>query len=164
MDRLWAPWRMAYIKEAKKEEAGCIFCAAANEQSDKKTYIVYRGKASFIIMNLYPYNNGHVMVTPHRHVGSVEELNEEEMFEIMKLIKLAVKAITKAMKPEGFNIGANIGRSAGAGIEDHIHFHIVPRWRGDTNFMTIVSDTRVLPETIEQTYRKLVDSIAEIDV
>lgn len=159
MDRLWAPWRMNYIKEGKKEQ-GCVFCLAASAETDRERYVVYRGSHAFIIMNLYPYNNGHVMVTPVRHVGSVEDLSDEEMLETMKLIKLAIKAITSAMKPDGFNIGANLGKSAGAGIEDHVHFHIVPRWRGDTNFMTIVSDTRVLPETIDETYEKIVAAIA----
>ncbi|MCS7133308.1 MAG: HIT domain-containing protein [Candidatus Caldarchaeum sp.] len=163
MDRLWAPWRMAYIKEAK-DEPGCIFCAAASEKDDSKRYVVYRGRHALIIMNLYPYNNGHVMVTPFRHVGSVDQLEDEEMLETMKLIRLAVRIIGKVMNPDGFNIGANLGKSAGAGIENHIHFHVVPRWKGDTNFMTIVSDTRVLPETIEQTYRKLVEAISSTDL
>ncbi|MEM1947448.1 MAG: HIT domain-containing protein [Candidatus Caldarchaeum sp.] len=161
MDRLWAPWRMAYIKESKKEQ-DCVFCLAASTEKDSDRYVVYRGSHVFIIMNLYPYNNGHVMVTPFRHIGSVEEMSDEEMLETMRLIRLAVKAISSVMKPDGFNIGANVGKSAGAGIEDHVHFHIVPRWRGDTNFMTIISDTRVLPETIDETYKRLVAAIAEL--
>ncbi|MEM1941162.1 MAG: HIT domain-containing protein, partial [Candidatus Caldarchaeum sp.] len=121
-------------------------------------YVVHRGKKSFVIMNIYPYNNGHVMITPFRHVGSLEELDDEEMLEMMQLIKWVVKVINNIMRPEGFNIGANIGKSAGAGIEDHIHFHVVPRWRGDTNFMTVVSNTRVLPETVDQTYERLLNA------
>lgn len=160
MDRLWAPWRMAYIKEAKAEP-GCIFCRAVSETEDSKRYVVYRGEKAFIIMNLYPYNNGHVMVTPFRHVGSIEQMEDEELLEVMKLVRLSVKVISKVMKPDGFNIGVNIGRFAGAGIEDHVHFHVVPRWKGDTNFMTVVSDTRVLPETLEQTYRRLVEAISD---
>ncbi|MDJ0271842.1 MAG: HIT domain-containing protein [Candidatus Caldarchaeum sp.] len=157
MDRLYAPWRMAYIKEGKSD-SGCVFCLAAEEKDDRKRYVVHRGKKSFVIMNIYPYNNGHVMITPFRHVGSLEELDDEEMLEMMQLIKWVVKVINNIMRPEGFNIGANIGKSAGAGIEDHIHFHVVPRWRGDTNFMTVVSNTRVLPETVDQTYERLLNA------
>ncbi|MEM1946209.1 MAG: HIT domain-containing protein [Candidatus Caldarchaeum sp.] len=156
MDRLWAPWRMSYIKSAKKEH-GCIFCEAVRTVDDRSKYVVHRGSSALIMMNLYPYNNGHLMVSPFRHIPSIEDMSDNEMLEVMKLLKLAIELTKRVLNPEGYNIGVNLGRSAGAGIEDHIHFHVVPRWSGDTNFMTTVSETRVLPETIDQTYNRLLE-------
>ncbi|MEM2095121.1 MAG: HIT domain-containing protein [Candidatus Caldarchaeum sp.] len=157
MDRLWAPWRMNYIKTAK-ETAECIFCEAAKTSDDASKYVVHRGEKSLIIMNLYPYNNGHLMVSPYRHIPSILEMDDNEMLDVMRLLKMAVVLVRKALNPEAFNIGVNIGKYAGAGIEDHIHFHVVPRWRGDTNFMTTLSNTRVLPETVDQTYKRLLEA------
>ena len=153
MERIFAPWRIEYIRSPKYE--GCIFCDFPKENRDEERLILYRGEKSFIIMNNYPYNPGHLMIAPYRHVGQLEELTEGEMGEIMSLASMAVQVIKKSMSPDGFNIGINIGRVAGAGIEDHIHLHIVPRWNGDTNFMPVLADVKVIPEAVEDTFRIL---------
>ncbi|MFA4646355.1 HIT domain-containing protein [Pyrococcus kukulkanii] len=161
MKILWAPWRIEYIRSPKYE--GCIFCDFPKENRDKERLILYRGKNAFIIMNNYPYNPGHVMVAPYRHVSSIEDLTEEEMLEIMKLAALVMKAIRKVMKPDGFNLGFNIGKVAGAGIDGHVHLHIVPRWNGDTNFMPVIADTKVIPESLKQAYDEIKQAIEEIE-
>ena len=153
MERIFAPWRIRYIMSPKHE--GCIFCDFPKENRDEERLIVYRGEKCFVMMNNYPYNPGHVMVAPYRHVGSLEELDESEALEIMKLSQRAVKVIRETMDPDGFNIGINLGKVAGAGIEDHIHLHIVPRWNGDTNFMPVIADVKIIPEAVEETYKKL---------
>ncbi len=160
MDRLWAPWRIEYVRMEKIEE--CIFCKFPKERKDEENLILHRGKYAFIIMNNYPYNPGHVMVAPYRHVACLEELSSEEILEMHALSSLAIKAIKKAMKPQGFNIGINIGRVAGAGIEGHIHIHIVPRWNGDTNFMPVIADTKVIVQGIRENYRELKEAIKTI--
>jgi len=154
MERLWAPWRIGYILSDKKEE-GCIFCNALRAKNDEEKLILYRSEHSFIIMNLYPYNAGHIMVVPNRHLNTPLELTEKEQLDLFKLVNMGVKAIQKVMKPDGFNLGMNLGKTAGAGIDDHIHIHIVPRWNGDTNFMSTVSDTKVISEALKETYKKL---------
>ncbi|MFA4668274.1 HIT domain-containing protein [Pyrococcus kukulkanii] len=161
MKILWAPWRIEYIRSPKYE--GCIFCDFPKENRDKERLILYRGKHAFIIMNNYPYNPGHVMVAPYRHVKSIEDLTDEEMLEIMKLAALVMKAIRKVMKPDGFNLGFNIGKVAGAGIDGHVHLHIVPRWNGDTNFMPVIADTKVIPESLKQAYDEIKQAIEEIE-
>ena len=153
MHRLWAPWRLKYIKENKKEE--CIFCNKAREKKDEENYILLRGKTSFVILNAFPYNNGHLMIAPYRHISSLEKLNSEEQIEIMQLTSRMIRLLKEVMQPEGFNIGVNLGKAAGAGIEGHLHFHIVPRWVGDYNFMPLLSDTKVIPEALDESYRKL---------
>jgi ATP adenylyltransferase len=153
MERLWSPWRMKYILGKKGE--GCIFCDKIAENDDKGNYILHRGERCYVILNLYPYNNGHLMVSPYRHVPSVEQLEEDELTEMMLLVNRSLKALRRAMRPDGFNIGVNIGKAAGAGIEEHVHIHVVPRWEADTNFMPIFSNTRVIPELLDETYRKL---------
>ncbi|WP_048149583.1 HIT family protein [Palaeococcus ferrophilus] len=153
MKRIWAPWRIEYIRSPKHD--GCIFCDFPKEDRDRDRLILYRGKHSFIIMNNYPYNPGHVMIAPYRHVGRWEDLTDEELLEIMKLSQLMVKALKRAMNPDGFNMGVNLGRVAGAGIDDHVHLHIVPRWNGDTNFMPVIADTKVIPESLEEAYDEL---------
>ncbi|ADC64862.1 histidine triad (HIT) protein [Ferroglobus placidus DSM 10642] len=153
MERIFAPWRIRYIEAPKYE--GCIFCDFPKENRDEERLILYRGKSCFVIMNNYPYNPGHVMVAPYRHVASIEELNDDEALEMMKLSQKMVEVIKKAMNPDGFNLGINLGRVAGAGIEDHVHLHIVPRWNGDTNFMPVLADVKVIPEAIEESYKKL---------
>ena len=153
MERIFAPWRIRYIMSPKHE--GCIFCDFPKENRDEERLIVYRGEKCFVMMNNYPYNPGHVMVAPYRHVGSLEELDESEALEIMKLSQRAVKVIRETMDPDGFNLGINLGKVAGAGIEDHIHLHIVPRWNGDTNFMPVIADVKIIPEAVEETYKKL---------
>ncbi len=155
MKKLWAPWRTVYINEAKKKTKGCIFCRADKEKRDKKNLILFRGELSFIIMNRYPYSNGHLMIAPYRHVGELKELTRQEVVEIFELIDKAITASRKAMRPQGFNVGMNLGRVAGAGVEDHVHVHLVPRWLGDTNFMPIFGETKVISEALAGTYKKL---------
>jgi len=160
MKILWAPWRIEYIRSPKHD--GCIFCDFPRENRDRERLILHRGKHAFVIMNNYPYNPGHVMVAPYRHVGRWEELTDEELLEIMKLTQLMIRAIKRAMNPDGFNLGVNLGRVAGAGIEDHVHLHIVPRWNGDTNFMPVIADTKVIPESLEEAYDELKKAIEEL--
>jgi len=154
MEYLWAPWRIEYIKKVK--ERGCIFCQKPAEESDAASYILYRGQKNFIIMNSYPYNPGHLMIAPYRHVAGLDELSDEELGEHYKMVAQSTRILTQVFKPDGFNIGMNLGRIAGAGIDKHIHTHIVPRWAGDTNFMPVLADTRVINEALEETYQKLV--------
>ena len=154
MERLWTPWRMAYILSDKKAE-GCIFCLKAQETKDAENYIVYRGQRAFVILNIFPYNNGHLMVSPYQHVPSLECLEPDTLAELMRLVSFSIVLLRQAMHPQGFNIGVNIGKMAGAGIDDHVHIHVVPRWAGDTNFMPILAETRVVPELLDETYRKL---------
>ena len=156
MYRLWAPWRMAYITgESQKNVRGCIFCLKPKQKNDAKNLILLRGKEAFVIMNLYPYNNGHLMVAPYRHVGELEKLTDSELLEMINLARRCQKAMAATMRPDGFNLGFNLGRTAGAGIADHIHLHLVPRWNGDTNFMPVLAGTKVISEGLLQTYRKL---------
>jgi len=153
MEHIWAPWRMEYIKMEKPE--GCILCEKPSQDNDADNFILYRGSKNFIIMNTYPYNPGHLLIAPYRHVSSLGELTEEERHEHFDIVSHSVEVLKQELGAEGFNVGVNMGKAAGAGIEDHIHTHIVPRWQGDTNFMTIVSDVRVVPEALAETYRKL---------
>ncbi len=154
MDRIWAPWRMAYIENADKAE-GRIFCTFPAENRDEERLILLRGERAFVILNAYPYSNGHLMVTPYRHTANLDDLTDEEMLEMMALTRRAVNLLKAAFHPDGFNIGINMGRVAGAGIADHIHIHIVPRWNGDTNFMAVVGDVRVVPESLFSVYSRL---------
>ena len=151
---LWAPWRMEYIKNADKETA-CIFCSKPRESDDKANLIVYRGTTAFVMMNRYPYNNGHLMVVPNRHTSRLESLSGNEKLELFDLLIDSQKVLNEVMQPHGYNIGMNLGRTAGAGIVDHLHFHIVPRWDGDTNFMPVVGHTKVISEGLEETWEKL---------
>ncbi|ACS33425.1 HIT family protein [Thermococcus gammatolerans] len=160
MKILWAPWRIEYIRSPKHK--GCIFCDFPRENRDRERLILYRGEHSFVIMNNYPYNPGHVMIAPYRHIGRWEDLRDEELLEIMKLSQLMIRAIKKAMNPDGFNMGVNLGRVAGAGIDDHVHLHIVPRWNGDTNFMPVIADTKVIPESLQEAYDELKKAIGEV--
>jgi len=153
MKHLWAPWRMDYILE--KDSEGCILCKKVAENSDRKNLVLHRGCYCFIIMNKFPYNNGHLMIAPFRHVGSFEELKKREILELMNLLKESLLNLKKALNPDGFNVGMNLGKVAGAGIEDHIHIHVVPRWNGDTNFMPILASTKVMPDYLENTYELL---------
>jgi len=153
MERIWAPWRIQYIQIEKPE--GCILCEKPEQNKDALNYILYRGDKNFIILNSYPYNPGHLMVAPYRHVTSLEELTEEERHEHFEIVTRSIRVLRQVFNPGGFNIGINVGKAAGAGIEDHVHTHIVPRWQGDTNFMPVLSDIRVLPEALDETYKKL---------
>lgn len=158
MKKIWAPWRVEYIRSEKAK--GCIFCQKPAENKDSLNYILFRGKTSFVMLNNYPYNPGHLMVAPFRHLATLDDLTDEELFEHFDLVRKSARAIKEAYKPEGFNIGMNLGRVAGAGVEGHVHTHIVPRWNGDTNFMPVLSDTKVLPEALASTYAQLKEKIA----
>ena len=160
MRHLWAPWRMAYLTADKTD--GCFLCDKLAERADEANLIVYRGEHSFIALNLYPYNNGHLMIVPNRHVPSVESLTPEELLDLMLMVNLGLAALRNSMSPGGFNIGVNLGKAAGAGIEAHVHVHVVPRWHGDTNFMPVLSDTRVIPEGLGDTRRRIAESVETI--
>ena len=151
MDNLWAPWRMEYVS-APKKNAGETFLKKLEDGNDEDNLILYRGEHSFVCMNLYPYNNGHIMILPNNIVEKPEELDDVTQFEIMKIASLSMKIIREKMNAEGFNFGANIGASAGAGIAEHLHFHIVPRWKGDTNFMPVIGNTKVHVQGLNDTY------------
>jgi len=153
MKEIWAPWRIEYIQMEKPE--GCILCDKPKQKDDVANYILYRGSKNFVIMNSYPYNPGHLMVAPYRHVANLEELTDEERHEHFSMVSRGVELLKEIFNPTGFNIGMNISRVAGAGIDDHIHTHIVPRWQGDTNFMPVIADVRVVPEALAETYDKL---------
>jgi ATP adenylyltransferase len=153
MDRLWAPWRIEYIENPKEE--GCFFCKYCKENNDEKHLILHRGENAFIIMNYYPYNNGHLMIAPYKHTGNLSDLDSNTKLEIVDLIQNSIDIIKKSMGADSFNIGVNIGDIAGAGVKDHFHVHIVPRWIGDTNFMPIIGETKVISEGLRQTWEKL---------
>jgi ATP adenylyltransferase len=153
MKHIWAPWRIKYIETNKME--GCFLCEKSRQDNDVENYILHRGKKSFVILNSYPYNPGHLMVAPYRHVATLEGLAKDELLEHFEMVSLCLKALRGAFNPAGFNIGINVGRVAGAGLEGHIHTHVVPRWQGDTNFMPVLSDVRVLPEALAESYQKL---------
>lgn len=154
MKVLWAPWRMGYILSDRKDQ-NCIFCPGEDRSQDAERLILFSGEQSLVMMNRFPYNNGHLLVAPVRHVAGLEELGSEEILDLLLTVRKSIGVLKKAMKPEGFNVGLNLGHVAGAGIEEHIHFHIVPRWNGDTNYMTILDEVRVIPEHIQKTYEKL---------
>lgn len=153
MDHLWSAWRLPYVTGGAKSDA-CVFCAAQSSP-DAESLIVFRGSTSFVILNLYPYNNGHLMVVPNRHIASLAAATHEELCEMIELTQRAEVALGEAYAPHGMNVGINLGKPAGAGILDHLHIHVVPRWNGDTNFMTVVGQTRVLPEELPQTAERL---------
>lgn len=156
MQRMYSPWRSKYVASFSEQSSGeCILCKAFQENDDDNNLIVTRGACSYVIMNLYPYNSGHLMVVPFRHIGNLDSLSNEETLEIFGFFKKMMTSLSDIMKPDGFNIGSNIGRSAGAGIDEHIHFHIVPRWNGDTNFMPVLSDTKLISEDLKETLLRL---------
>ena len=148
--RLWAPWRLDYIKGPKDDE--CIFCTKPDDGDDRASYIVHRGEHCFAILNAFPYNNGHLMISPYRHVPSIEELEPDALLELMTLAQSGIGALRTAYGPEGFNLGINQGKVAGAGVEHHVHLHIVPRWGADTNFMPVIANTRVLPQSLDDSF------------
>ena len=154
--RIWAPWRLKYVSDASKDDAAeCIFCAKPAEGDDAANLIVHRGELCFVILNLFPYTNGHLMIAPFEHVASLPDLNAETVAETMALAQRAMRLLDRSYSPHGYNVGFNQGRVAGAGVEHHIHMHVVPRWGGDNNFMPVLADTRVMPQTLEQTYETL---------
>jgi ATP adenylyltransferase len=152
-ERLWAPWRLEYIQNADEQE-GCVFCLAASGE-DEKTLVVHRGERAFVLLNKFPYSSGHLMVAPIRHVGEFGDLADEEVLEIHRLAERGMAALAVTYAPQGYNLGWNLGRIAGAGVLDHVHLHVVPRWAGDTNFMPVLADVKVLPEHLQATRSKL---------
>jgi ATP adenylyltransferase len=161
MEKLWSPWRSKYIDSFKSEEkkSECIFCEAGGKDvDDLENLVVRKNKLTFTLLNLYPYNNGHLMIVPYRHIAELAELSDEEITELMNELKSAQRALGETLKPQGFNIGANLGRSSGAGIADHLHFHIVPRWNGDTNFMPVLGEVKVISQDLKETKIKLIEA------
>jgi ATP adenylyltransferase len=159
LDRLWSPWRLEYVTGSKP--TGCVFCDAPRPPHPD-SLIVYERKHAYVILNLYPYNNGHVMVVPYRHVPSIAALTPEELHEMADLVALSERALLTAYEPHGINVGVNLGKPAGAGVEQHVHIHLVPRWNGDTNFMTVVGETRVLPEDLPSSAARLKPIFAKL--
>jgi len=153
MRQLWAPWRMEYIGSETRTDDSCIFCTKASENRDAENYVLHRGKHCFVIMNLYPYNNGHLMVAPYEHAPDIEVLTADVLADIMSTTQKCLAALRTAMAPHGFNMGINQGSVAGAGITDHMHLHIVPRWNGDTNFMPVLADVKVMPQHLAKRTR-----------
>lgn len=151
MERIWAPWRLKYVRS--KKTAGCIFCKSIKKRRDN--LLVFKSKYSFAVLNLYPYNNGHILVSPRRHVKSIEQLTDAETLDLMYSIKRAKKILDKELKPQGYNIGINLSGAAGAGITGHLHLHIVPRWKGDTNFMPVLAGTKVISQSLDELSRRL---------
>ncbi len=153
MDKLWAPWRMEYIRT--KNETGCIFCNKKNSEDDENNLVLYRGNECFILMNLYPYSNGHIMISPYLHSSETSDLSSKCNEEIMRFANKAMNILSSTMNAEGFNFGANIGKAGGAGIADHLHYHVIPRWSGDTNFMPVIGNTKVMVEGLTETWMSL---------
>lgn len=154
MDHLFTPWRLPYLQGDDPLPADCLFCVKP-EETDPEAHIVHRGEHCYVILNRFPYNNGHLMVVPYDHQGSLADLGAETSAELMALVQLSLEVLREAYGPEGYNVGANIGSAAGAGVADHVHMHVVPRWGGDTNFLTTVGQTRVIPEWMDQVYDRL---------
>lgn len=156
--RIWAPWRLPYVKDASKDSATeCIFCTKPAEDDDETNFIVHRAELNFVILNTFPYTNGHLMIAPYEHLPTLAELNAETIAEMMGLTQRAMVVLDEKYDPHGYNVGVNQGRVAGAGYEGHIHLHVVPRWAGDTNYMPVLADTRVMPQSLEQSYEALRD-------
>jgi len=161
MERLWAPWRIDYILGKEKEQE-CIFCTKPVSREDEENLIVHRAQGAFTIMNKYPYNNGHLLVCPYRHVWDICQLNPEENALLIQEVCRALQVLRKVMRPDGFNVGLNLGSVAGAGIEEHLHYHVVPRWNGDTNMMPVLADVRVIPEHLRSTWGKLREAFTRL--
>ncbi len=158
MDKLWAPWRVKYITKIIKENKACVFCRIIKEKNDKKNYILVRSKYSYSVLNIYPYNNGHLLIIPNRHVNDLKKLSKEERNDLMDLLELNKDLLDQVMKPQGYNIGMNLGRVAGAGFPGHLHVHVVPRWKGDVNFMPVTAGTKVISQSLTALYEKLIDA------
>ena len=160
MQQMWTPWRMAYIRREKRP--GCIFCEMLEAEDDRTQLILHRGELSFLVLNKYPYNNGHLMSVPYRHVDALEALSAAESAEVMTLAALGVRTLRRSANPHGFNLGINIGKVAGAGVLDHLHMHVVPRWEGDSNFMPVLADVRLIPQDLFETYDELKAALAGV--
>lgn len=155
MDRLWAPWRKAYIRPDKKKTRGCVFCGILKSKDDTFHFVLTRTKHAFAVLNLYPYNNGHTLILPRRHIADISKLTDEEKLDWMNLASEVQEALQKKVRPDGFNLGINLGSAAGAGIPKHLHFHVVPRWKGDSNFMPVLGGTKVISESLQSMYREI---------
>ena len=156
MDKLWAPWRVKYVTKIIKEKRGCVFCKVFKEKKDKKNFIIIRTKHNFSVLNIYPYNNGHVLIVTNRHVNDLYKLKKEEREDLFDLLETTKSLLNKTIKPGGYNIGINLGRVAGAGFPGHLHVHLVPRWRGDVNFMPVIGSTKVISQSLGTLYEKLI--------
>ena len=155
MQTIWAPWRIKYILSGEKERE-CFFCKKLQQlDHDQENFVLYRGKSAFALLNIYPYNNGHIMIAPYAHVATLTELDQEQITDLFSVTQVCEDVLRQGFRPEGFNIGINLGKAAGAGVEEHLHVHIVPRWNGDTNYMTTISNVRVIPQQLEESYAML---------
>lgn len=161
MEHLWTPWRSTYMKE-KKDKSVCIFCAAIQDTNDRETLVLHRARYCFVILNRYPYTSGHLMIAPFAHVSRLTAIADEASTEMMQLARFSETILEKTYRPDGLNLGMNLGEAAGAGIEQHIHLHVLPRWKGDANFMTTIGETRIIPEALDVTYDRLVHEFAAL--
>lgn len=155
MKRLWAPWRKAYIRPKDRKDKRCLFCRIRDERKDRQNYLLKRNAEAYAVLNIYPYTNGHILIVPHRHVASASQLRDHEKLSWLALADELLAGLAKTIRPDGFNVGMNFGRAAGAGVPGHLHLHIVPRWQGDTNFMPVLGETRVISESLDSLYRNL---------
>ena len=155
MDRLWTPWRFDYINRIDPASGRCVFCEIRSEDRDEPNLILQRGRSAFVLLNLFPYTSGHLLIVAYRHISTLQEATAEELHEFLETAQTCERALQQEYHPEGFNMGLNIGRSAGAGVAHHLHMHVLPRWTGDANFLSVVAETRVLPEELPRTYRRL---------
>ena len=160
-DRIWAPWRLEYIKGEKTNE--CIFCSKPEDGDDRGALVVHRGERCFVMLNAFPYTSGHVMVAPYAHGARLDELEPETAAEMMALAQRSIRVLDATYGPEGYNVGANLGAVAGAGVEDHVHLHVVPRWKGDTNFMPVLGDVHVLPQSLEESWETIHSGFAALE-
>ncbi len=158
MDKLWAPWREQYVTKHIKENKACVFCRILKEKKDKTNFVVMRTKLSSVILNLYPYNNGHLLIVPNRHVNDISKLKREEREDLFDALDVAKKLLDDVLKPNGYNIGINLGRAAGAGFPGHLHVHVVPRWKGDVNFMPVTASTKVISQSLKSVHKLLTDA------
>lgn len=162
MERLWAPWRLQYVTQENKP-GGCVFCDKPQSGDDRAAHIVRRGKLAYVMLNAYPYNNGHTLVVPFAHIPDFEALPPETLHEMMALAQQCTRALKLVFYPDGLNLGFNLGSAAGAGIKDHLHLHLVPRWSGDTNFMPVIADVRVIPQSLDQAYEQLLEAFTQLE-
>ncbi|MHB9041558.1 MAG: HIT family protein [Melioribacteraceae bacterium] len=165
MEKLWSPWRSNYIEsfKTKKDSDACVFCEAPKlSLEDDNSLLVYKNELCYVMLNLYPYNSGHLLIIPYRHQSDMSTLNEKEMNEMMKMVQLSIKALDIAMKPHGYNFGANLGKAAGAGIDSHLHFHVVPRWSGDINFMPSIGEVKIISQDLLATKKNLIDAFEQL--
>ncbi len=154
MDRLWTPWRFDYVSKVDQADT-CVFCRMLGESNDIENHILYRGRKTFLVMNLFPYTSGHLLIVANRHISTLNEATEDELLEFISLCRHCENALQQEYHPNGFNMGFNVGRAAGAGIEQHLHMHVLPRWFGDSNFVAVVGETRIIPEELDETYNRL---------